>query len=54
MVIELPTIYLQKDFFATVDKKLNEVRFLQIFEDGSRQVIFVPIENIRKLCEVIE
>lgn len=53
MVVELPTIELKKDFYATVDHRLDQVRFLQTFEDGSRQIIFVPLEKMRKLCQVI-
>jgi hypothetical protein len=53
MTIELPRVQLMKDLSATVDHRLNEVRLLEIFEDGSRQMHFIPMEKIRELCEVV-
>jgi hypothetical protein len=51
--ISLPTIELTKNMWASVDKKLKEVRIIQYFALDDRQIIFVPMENIRKLCREV-
>lgn len=49
MVIELPKVQLTDEFYATIDKRLNEVRIT----NGKDFIIFVDMDKIRKLCEVV-
>jgi hypothetical protein len=53
VVIELPRVQLLEDLSATVDHRLGEVRLAQVFEDGQRQLLFIPMARIRELCEMV-
>jgi hypothetical protein len=60
MVVELPSVEIEKGITATVDNRLKEVRILItrfVSGEPEREIVFVPFEKldeIDRLREVVE
>jgi hypothetical protein len=49
MPIMLPSVQLNEEYYATIDKRLNEVRIT----NGKDFITFIPMDRIKDLCKVV-